>query len=83
VPEAESRRRADELDELSPHSMRKRRFRAEGGIARRLPGLRQLIRAREELAVISEFCDAAASAFGELVDKVEELERRIESLENR
>lgn len=79
VPEGELKRHADLLDELSPGRARRRRRGGGGGLVRRLPVLRQLTRLREELAAISEFCDAAATAFAELAKRIEEVERRLDS----
>ncbi len=83
VPESELSRLQDLLEEFRPSSVRRRRSVPRGSIVRSLPGLRSVFRLREELAAIAEFCEVAATAFGDLARRVEELERRLEQIETR
>ncbi len=83
MPQSELARSAALLEELSPRALRQRRSSEQSGLTDRIPGLRMVKRLRDEVLAIADFCDQAAVAFADLARKLEEVERRLESLENR
>ncbi len=83
MPQSELGRSAALLEELSPRAVRRRRDSERSSRADRIPGLRLVKRLRDEVLAIADFCDQAAVAFADLARKLEEVERRIESLESR